>query len=116
MPMLQEGREEVQWLSVYSLCVSPSWRLSTEAEQDWHEGGDKNAKMCGVIPGRELFAASNQGSLQIRKTTLWGAAEGVEQLPGAVKDRRERGKDWKPASERERHFDLAIALESRGHG
>ena len=34
MAVLQEGREEVQWLGVYSLCVSPSWRLSTEAEQD----------------------------------------------------------------------------------
>lgn len=55
-------------------------------------------------------------SLQIRKTTLWGAAEGVEQLPGAVKNRREQRKDWKPASGRERHFDLAIALELRGHG
>lgn len=55
-------------------------------------------------------------SLQIRKTTLWGAAEGVEQLSGAVKNGREQGKDWKPASGWERHFDLAIALESRGHG
>ena len=55
-------------------------------------------------------------SLQIRKTTLWGAAEGVEQLPRAMKNRRDQGKDWKPASGRERHFDLAIALESRGQG
>lgn len=47
MPMLQEGREEVQWLSVYSLCVSPSWRLSTEVEQNKHEVGTKMLRWVG---------------------------------------------------------------------
>lgn len=36
MPLLHEGREEMQWLHAYSAFVSPYRRLSDEAEQDKH--------------------------------------------------------------------------------